>query len=124
MTAVDGDGTTATVEGIAAGPYVRLVGEGVSLEIAGQSLSADIYFEQMTLPTGEAVFVLGINNLVLGLGDGTTDYLTVTEGQGLLIVTSQGVVGELSARVALAPSLDFTLAVDRLSLAINTQTSR
>ena len=51
-----------------AGPYLRVAATDVVLTIAGQTLTADVAFEQATDDTDAPVTVLAVNNLELEPG--------------------------------------------------------
>ncbi|HXG49000.1 MAG TPA: VCBS repeat-containing protein, partial [Methylomirabilota bacterium] len=88
----------------------RFEGVGLTLEVAGQSIGGTFSFEQLTLPgpngtPGDAddlrVVKVGVSDAHLGLGDGTTDFVSLTEGEGGLILSSAGLAGEFSVMVGL-----------------------
>ncbi len=83
-----------------AGPYLRVEGTGIQLTIAGQRLSGNVAFEQITRPTGTIVRV-ALSDVSLAIGDGTNDLLTVTGGTGSLLILPGGVAGSFSGDVAL-----------------------
>ena len=102
-------GTTVLTLDLPAGPYLRVDAQGVELEIAGQVLRGDFSFEKTTAygddhaPGGgddTSILKIAANNVELRLGDGTTDFVVVTEGTGTFIVDSSGLAGRLSAHVA------------------------
>src|SRR5262249_49108239 len=87
-----------------AGPYLRLEGTALQLTVLGQQLSGDFSLEQITTAAATPVKVtrIGIANATLALGDGTTNFVTISGGQGAIYVTPQGVAGEISGTVQVA----------------------
>ena len=64
-----------------AGPFVRVEGTGIKLKVAGQTLSGDFAFEQATKAgTTEKITRVIAQKITLKLGDGTTDFLSLTNG--------------------------------------------
>lgn len=66
--------------------------------ILGQTLAADFVFEQMTRE-GEKVVTVRASSVHLGLGDGTTELLSVAGGAISLTIDSQGVAGDFAGTV-------------------------
>ena len=64
-----------------AGPYVRIEGVGVELTIFGQTLSGNFAFEKTATD-----LVIAASHVELHLGDGTTDFVSLTEGEGAFVV--------------------------------------
>ena len=98
---------------------MRLSGYGVGIEVAGQSLRADVFLENETLTEGGVVTRMGLENLEGSLGDGSNEFVSLT-GSGSLIVTSEGVAGQLEAAVSLSAGLDFGVTSDRFIVEVNT----
>ena len=73
-------GQTLTLS-LPGGPYLRVEGIGVSLKMAGQSLSGDFVFENSTV-NGVTVYADRGRNLSAAFGDGTTQYVTLSSGTG------------------------------------------
>ena len=115
---VAGDGTTR--QGIEAGNFFQLVGENLSLQIAGQELAGDISLRNETLDDGSSITVLGLSAISADFGDGTNVFLNLSDGSGLLRVTPEGVAGQFKVLVTTDPSLAFSLDVDQLQVAVNT----
>ena len=91
------------------GPYLRVEGTGILLTIAGQSLSGNVAFEQLTGPNGAFVKV-ALSEVELAIGDGTKDLLTVSNGQGAVVIypatplivgDREGIAGSFSGDLAL-----------------------
>ena len=92
--------TTSTLD-LAAGPYFRLDGSGVSLRIQGQTLEADLALEQVRAADGTASTVLGLSRVSLAMGSGSYG-VTLANGSGMLLVTSAGVAGRLTGQLSVA----------------------
>ena len=94
---------------VPAGPFVRVDGTGVKLGVAGQTLTGDFAFEQTTDSASRTVVKVGVANLGLRLGDGTTDFVVVSGGNGALVISPAGFAGTLAATVALnIPGVTFS----------------
>ena len=96
-----------------AGTYVRVKGTTVTVAIAGQSVTGNFTF------TKDANQVtVTFDHVVIGLGDGTTDFVTVSQhdGQsGSLTLTAAGLTGSFAADVKVnIPGVELTgtLAVE------------
>ncbi|MEU1973056.1 VCBS repeat-containing protein, partial [Microbacterium sp. NPDC019599] len=100
------DGTTVVLD-LAAGPYLQVTGTDVSIEVAGQRLSGDFGFTQTGSGT-TAQTVIAISNARAAFGDGTTDFVALTDGDGTFTITSTGgVVGNVGGTVTVAlPGID------------------
>ncbi|MDA8436815.1 MAG: FG-GAP-like repeat-containing protein, partial [Actinomycetales bacterium] len=88
------------------GPYVRVVGTGVTLTVAGQSLAADVQVVRQLDAAGQPVVRVRLENLALRLG-GTpaAPIVTVTQAAGSvgeLVLASDGLAGHLAVTVAVA----------------------
>ena len=84
---------------LAAGNYAQVSGTGVVLSVLGQTLTGNFGFESSNGTTVQ----LTASNVSLSLGDGTTNYLSLTNGQGSFTVTSGtggGINGLLGGTVA------------------------
>ncbi len=106
-----------------AGPFVQVAATGVTVTIGGQTMTADVAFQQSSQG-----LVLAVNNLSLTLG-GSTPILTLTKGHGVLAILTTGagtavtksVVGRISGTIALSvPGLELS---GPLALAVNTGTA-
>ncbi|PYQ02014.1 MAG: hypothetical protein DMF83_24450, partial [Acidobacteria bacterium] len=129
-------GTTLTLD-LPAGPYVRVEGIGVELNVLGQTLSGNFAFEQITstdngTSTSRTITRISASNVTLRLGDGTTDFVTLTDGQGSFVIldipgpspAAKGLAGQLSGTVGLnVPGVSFTgalgLTLNNTGLAVN-----
>ncbi|MCX5669694.1 MAG: hypothetical protein NTU94_00015, partial [Planctomycetota bacterium] len=88
-----------------AGPYIRVEGTGVRVQIAGQVLSGDFAFERITskdaLGASRTIVKVVASNIGLRLGNGTTDFVVVSGGSGMLLISPQGMAGQVQAPVQL-----------------------
>ncbi len=106
---------------------VLVSGTGVSLDVAGQRLTGSFTFKK-NATTG--VVTIGLKNVSLALGNGTTTFVTVgiTTGAIMIVPATAGAAGGIAAKIAvtltLAPSLasDITVADATAELLINTTT--
>ncbi|HMC67804.1 MAG TPA: hypothetical protein VKJ07_01510, partial [Mycobacteriales bacterium] len=110
--------TTAATLGLPAGPFLRVSGDGVSLNILGQSISASFTFEQTTDGSGAKVVKIGISNGEIHLGN---NVVNVTNIHGLVVITSTGLGASLSASVSIGVS-GLSIA-GALELDLNTTTA-
>ncbi|MEQ1861602.1 MAG: LEPR-XLL domain-containing protein, partial [Chthoniobacteraceae bacterium] len=114
----DGTNDTITItSGTISAPTASFVGD-LSLAVAGQSLSGTFGFEQQ-LVGGVKVTKVGISDANLSIGDGTTEFLSVTNGTGGFIIKPTGIAGRFAATVAVNPALGFTFSAG-LSVEVNT----
>ena len=111
------DGSTVGIS-LPAGPYLRISGRDVSIDVGGQRLRADIAIEKATGPTGP-LMRLAATNVSLALGDGTRNILTLTAGQALFVTGGTGIAGRVSGTVALVNVPGVTLS-GSLALELNT----
>ena len=87
------------------GPYLRgeIDNGSLTLEELGQSLSGNFAFEQATDAGGDRVVRLAGTEVSLSLGDGETDYVSVSDGQALFLLSraqdGQTVAGVVSGTV-------------------------
>ncbi len=107
----------------AASGFTQFEAKSAGLVIAGQTLSGDFAFAKGTLGTGDAVRVTA-NNVTLGFGDGTRNFVSITEGGGALLLTNSGAAGRLSVRVQIdVPGVAFdgtvALQINTTAVALN-----
>ena len=100
-------GTTVSLD-VPAGPFVRVAGTGIVINIAGQSLTGDVAFERTASTTK-----ITIANASLRLGDGTTDFVVLSNGTGDFTLggtaAAPTMIGSLSVDVAvLVPQVSLT----------------
>ena len=91
--------------------YLQVTGTGVSFTIGGQTLTGNFAFT-----SGAGVVNLNLSNVTLGLGDGTTNFVNVSNGNGTLSIVSSssannnqgGVYGQFGGNVAIdVPGVSF-----------------
>ncbi|MDG1088154.1 MAG: hypothetical protein P8P20_10485, partial [Acidimicrobiales bacterium] len=115
--AVVGDAALGTAA-VAAGPFVRLAATSISLEIAGQTITGHVAFEQATTADGDATVALALTSGELTLGDAITN-VDVENGTGFFFITSDGIAGTATVTVTVtAPGV--TSATGTFELVINT----
>ena len=142
ITAIDSTGATLTVAetvaggssgtspqvqrvhaiNIPAGPYVQVTGTGVSLQVAGQTLTGNFSFQQQNAADGTPVVTVAVSSVVLNLGDGTNNFVTITVAQGTFLLTSAGLAGQVTAGFTLGvpAGANLTLSASTIQLDINT----
>ena len=113
--AIDINTTGAAAAGLPAGPFIRVAGTGIALNVFGQSLSADVTFEQATDAQGGKVVRVGVAKGSLSLAGGL---VSATGGTGLFVVTPTGVAGSIAVSLAVDVT-DLTIA-GSFSVALNT----
>ncbi len=106
---------------LATGHYLQVSGTGVTITAGGQTLSGNFSFT-----AGTGVLTLTFDHVALGVGDGTTNFISVTNGSGNLSLISNttpgardgGVYGTFTGDVAsTVPGLAFT---STLTIELNT----
>ena len=100
-----------------AGNYAEVSGTGVVLSVLGQTLTGNFGFE-----SSNGTVQLTASNVTMSLGDGTTNYLSLTNGQGSFTVNSganAGVFGTLSGTVGVNVPGIASLSAN-MSLQLNT----
>jgi hypothetical protein len=110
------------------GPYIRIDGTDLALTLMGQTLSGDLAFEKVSDEKGVSIIRLGATNIRFSISDGATDLVSLTNGQGSMILTAQGLAGELTGSVAVAvPGLtvsgSLTLQVNQTGSAVDDRLS-
>ncbi len=112
--------TIAVPGGTVLAPTASFTGD-LALAVAGQALSGTFGFSQ-SIVAGVKVTKIGVSNASLSVGDGTTEFLSVTNGTGGFIVKPTGLAGRFSAEVAVNPALGFSLSAG-LAVEVNTTTA-
>ena len=102
---------------LAAGPYFR-VDPHASLSFAGQSISGDFAFEVVTPAGGSPMVRVSAANVSFALGDGTTNFLAMTNGRGSFVLSQAGIAGELTGDIAV--NIPGVTLAGTLELQINT----
>ncbi len=95
--ALDFNTTTAVQGALPAGPYVRVDATGLQLDVAGQALSGNIFFELTTDASGKTAVIVGISNGSVTLAGGAVSASQIT---GVLEFSPGAIAGTLSAAVA------------------------
>ena len=109
-------GTTVQLS-VPAGPYLRLVGHSISLTVAGQTVSGDFDLEQAVQGTATVTRITA-SNIQASFGDGSTSYVTLAGGSGILVLTGSNVAGQIGGNVSVAiPGVTLT---GTLQLELNT----
>src|SRR5439155_762963 len=101
--------------------FVRIAGTGISINIAGQTLSGDFTFEQKTNAASQKVVRVNAKNINLSLGNGL---VTVSGGSALFVIGTSGFAGKFSGAVTLGvPNVSFaanlTVEVNNTGAAVN-----
>ncbi|MFZ0040302.1 MAG: FG-GAP and VCBS repeat-containing protein, partial [Solirubrobacteraceae bacterium] len=88
--------------------WFEVTGTGVTLTVAGQTLTGDFTFTK-----GSGNIAVTFQNVSLGLGNGTTNFVSVTQGQGSIsLSTADGITGNFTGDVAInVPNVSFSGAV-------------
>lgn len=110
-TVVTVGGVAVTIPVLPSGPYVRLSGTAVSLELLGEyGVAGNFTIEQSQTQDGDQVVLVAITDGELGLGGMTGNLISATGMDGVLIVTPDGAAGELTiSDLALAiPGIELT----------------
>ena len=115
-------GATSKSINLPAGPYLKFSANSaaVNLNIGGfsQSLTGSFAFERAPAAGGGNIVRLGVSNGAATLRLGATDVVVVTNARGSLVVSSDGVAGELSADATVnVPSASLS---SHVAVAVNT----
>ena len=105
------------------GPYVRVAGTGIDLQIAGQILRGDIELRRSTNAAGQVTTQVKLENVVVRLGGtAASPIVTITQnGPGTFIVSPAGIAGALGVAVQVTvPGVSLT---GTFALQINTTTT-
>src|SRR5690606_10593008 len=109
---------TPTVEDLGVLPNtIRVSGVGLEIGLLGQSISGDFSFEQVTTTTGQSIIKVAVANLEAQFG-GENAGLRLSEGNGLILMTSNGMAASIGARVEVLPAGQFRIE-GALELQIN-----
>ena len=91
-----------------AGPYLRASLTGLSLNIGGQTLTADVAVEKLNV-SGSPVTRIAFANVGLRVGSAGRDFVVVSGGTGTVEIATTGVFGSISANVAVdIPNVSLT----------------
>lgn len=90
-------GGQAIVLDLPEGPYLRAVADPLNLTVLGFTLSGRIAFEQARTSGGDRIVIVSASEIgISGFdGPGTDAPVDITDAQGVLVVTDQGVAGSL-----------------------------
>ncbi|MCX5669737.1 MAG: hypothetical protein NTU94_00230, partial [Planctomycetota bacterium] len=118
-TSVTVNGTTIPLN-LPAGPYLRVTGQAVSLTVAGQTLSGNFFFEQITTAGGARLTRLAAMGVTMDLGGGI---VTLVGGEGSFLLTAAGLAGRLTGQIAVNVTgvsfgSGFTVAVNTTTAAV------
>src|SRR5262249_38401159 len=113
-------GATHVVLNLDSGKFVKVTGTNITLAIAGQTLAGDFTLEQKTLADNSTVVTVTFANVSLRLGDGTTDFVRISHGSGVFLLTSAGLAGQASAQVAIDAGTGFSFSGTTFAILINT----
>ncbi|MCX8239306.1 MAG: LEPR-XLL domain-containing protein, partial [Akkermansiaceae bacterium] len=98
---IDLTGTPQTLN-LRAGKFIQVIGNGVDVEIAGQTLRGDFVFER----TDGGTVVILASDVDLSFGN---DLVTLSGGEGALIIFDDGLAGKIAGDVGLnVPGLSTT----------------
>ncbi|HWG95330.1 MAG TPA: VCBS repeat-containing protein, partial [Mycobacteriales bacterium] len=120
------DGRTVSLV-LPAGPYVRVEGAGAVLRFGDQTLTGDVVLERATAtPTGSTapqdVVRIGFRRVSLVLGDGASPFVSLSDGSGVLLLSTTGLAGTLTGTVSVqVPGLGLT---GTFTVEVNTTTAR
>ena len=78
---IPGAGNGSVTVNVAAGEVS--FGGSLDLEVAGQTLSGDFSFSQETVGA-QKIMTITASNVEMGFGDGTTDYVSITNLQPIM----------------------------------------
>ncbi len=107
-----------------AGPYLRVEGTAVTLNVLGQQLSGDFAVERTTLADGSSR-PRSPRATSPSRSAPARARVTLTDGTGAFLVTTAGIAGQLSGRIALTLpagisfSGNFSLALNNTSAAVD-----
>src|SRR5690606_9336440 len=80
---------------MAEGPYVRIVGSSVSIDVLGQSIAGSFIFEQTH--TGD--IVVAASEVTATFGDGADAVVGFSDGQGAILLTAGGAAAAIRGSV-------------------------
>ena len=99
---------------------VRAFADEATLTIAGVSTTADLFFERTTRVSDDSgVIKVAVADLDFTLFGGLDQLVTITNGQGLFLITDDGMAGAFSVSVAFHLPLGLTISAQTVSVAIN-----
>ncbi|HEX8631009.1 MAG TPA: hypothetical protein VF755_22870, partial [Catenuloplanes sp.] len=90
--------TPLAVGDLPAGPYVRVDVRGAVVTVAGQAVTADLSFEQVSAGTGPVVRA-AVSKASASFGAAGSPLVRLTNGRGSLLLPASGLAAELSGTV-------------------------
>ncbi|MGB8165867.1 MAG: hypothetical protein WCF18_00050, partial [Chthoniobacteraceae bacterium] len=114
--------TDGTNDSITIADTARSFEGNLALSVSGLSLSGTFAFEQ-SLVAGVKVTKVGITNAAVSIGDGSTEFVSVTEGTGGFVIKPTGIAGSFAAKIAVNPALGFSFSAG-LSVQVNTTAAK
>ena len=83
-----------------AGPYLRVDGVGVTLNVLDQSLTGNFLIEStVDSVTGSSVVVILASRVEVLMKASEANVVSVTNGEGALVLNSEGIAGQLSGAI-------------------------
>jgi hypothetical protein len=111
-----------------AGPYLRIEGSDIDIDVAGQTLTGNVAVEQGIDADGATVLTVALSDVSLALGSADDTIISLDNGFGLFLVTDAGLAGRLGGAVivdipgdAAEISGTFTVEINTTNLAISEQ---
>ncbi len=101
-----------------AGPYLRVSGDDVELDILGIGLSGNFTFERKQTADTQEVITVAVSNVTFDLGSEANDLVSVTITSGAFIITNDGLAGTATATVDLG--VDSVSLVGTFTVLVNT----
>ena len=114
---------------------MRVTASNASLVILNQTLNGNFAFEQsrdagkdgvLGTADDEKVVKLAATGIVLNLGDGTTNFVSVTQGptqSATFVITSAGFAGQISAGVTVNIPGETPVSAPSITVSINNTTA-
>ena len=103
-------GQTLTLD-LPAGPYLQVFGEDIQVALFGQSLRGNVAFEQVGTGVG-ATTTISFSEVELRLGDGTTDLVVLSNGEGTFTLSSFDPPGPAAAVRVMVGSMSVDVALN------------
>jgi hypothetical protein len=121
MISVNGSMVTVNVP---PGPYLRVSGNDVDLEVLGLELTGSFTFEKRTTADMQEVITIAFQDVEVPLGSLTADLVNITDIDGAFILTNGGIAGEGDATVSIGVpdvnvSGDFIFRINETDMMIN-----
>ncbi|MET0263637.1 MAG: hypothetical protein ABW223_12110, partial [Rariglobus sp.] len=107
--------------GTSASPFYAFSALGVTAQLAGLiGITGDFAFARTTSANGTALVRVAVANFGATLGDGTTTYLTLSAGSGVMLVNGTGSAGRITVTATLANVPGVSMAPSTFTLEYNT----